>query len=258
MREAATVEDQFGRVHSAQVAEFSKGRLVREAAALYLPAGLTGRAAAGSAAAGAPAGTASASTAGGAGSRPSPAAPPSHAVGYVYADGAATWGVISEPTALGLPAQRAVTRASLERSCPPPWQRVPACWPAQQLRPRNGVPQQAAAGAAQPVVEQPSLLGVRQAAQRMQAGAARPQVVSALAIQRACQGLQLQLPHSSSVRSSGHESSVPTPPPQPPSRPLSKQQACQGAKAARPSRPSALQPPSERWRVAAGAAEAAC
>lgn len=135
VQQTTVVEDHLGRVHSAHVALHRDGQLVREAAALYLPAGLAAKAAQGALAAFVPAGVlAEASlrstlvhSKGGANASKSAsteAAPAGvRAVGYVFEGGAATWGLISDLAAAGLPPQQPVQVGSVR---PPPWQVLPA------------------------------------------------------------------------------------------------------------------------------------
>ncbi|KAL4434350.1 hypothetical protein ABPG75_000791 [Micractinium tetrahymenae] len=158
VRQSTVVEDHLGRVHSAHVTLHLNGRLVREAAALYLPAGLAGKAAQSGLAATVPAallagdslkaaaGSGRSSAAGGtngglrgrsdsAGMKgyagggmgknasAAAAAAPVRAVGYVYEGGEATWGLISDPAAVGLPLQQP---GRMDRVRPPPWQVLPA------------------------------------------------------------------------------------------------------------------------------------
>ncbi|KAL4423250.1 hypothetical protein ABPG77_000042 [Micractinium sp. CCAP 211/92] len=138
VQQTTVVEDHLGRVHSAHVALHRDGQLVREAAALYLPAGLAAKAAQGALAAFVPAGVLAEaslrsalvhSMAGTDASKsPVTAATPAggapvRAVGYVFEGGAATWGLISDLAAAGLPPQQPVRVGSVR---PPPWQVLPA------------------------------------------------------------------------------------------------------------------------------------
>lgn len=128
MQQTTLVEDRRG-VHSAHVALHRDGKLVREAAALYLPAGLAGK---GGLAALLPPGMLfddsasrllAPSQAGSNAGKGAGAAAPVRAVGYVFEGGAATWGLISDPVAAGLPPQQPVRVGSVR---PPPWQVLPA------------------------------------------------------------------------------------------------------------------------------------
>lgn len=121
--------DHLGRLHSARVATYERGQLVSEAAALYLPQGLAGKAVSGTAAASLAAGAVGARAMAGAlgaaaAAGPSACEAPGStcAVGYVFANGKTTFGVLKDPEAVGLPQQRAVSRAAVDRVRPPPWQ----------------------------------------------------------------------------------------------------------------------------------------
>lgn len=130
VHETTEVTDHLGRLHSARVATYERGQLVSEAAALYLPQGLAGKAVSGSAAASLAVGAAGAAAMTGAlgalaaASSAAAADTPAStlAVGYITADGKTTFGVLKDPEAVGLPRQRAVSRAAVDQACPPPWQ----------------------------------------------------------------------------------------------------------------------------------------
>ena len=130
LHEVTVVRDHLGRLHSARVASYERGQLVSEAAALYVPQGLAGKAVSGTAAAslavGAVGAAAMAGLLGAAAQPTGELAGASCAVGYVLSNGRATYGVLLDPEAVGLPPQRSVDRAALERVRPPPWQRLPA------------------------------------------------------------------------------------------------------------------------------------
>lgn len=135
VQQTTVVEDHLGRVHSAHVAVHRNGKLVREAAALYLPAGLATKAAQGGLAAFLPAGLlagsglkgalthAQGNAGGGKAASAAAASATVRAVGYVLEGGAATWGLISDPVAAGLPPQQPVRTGCVR---PPPWQVLPA------------------------------------------------------------------------------------------------------------------------------------
>lgn len=130
LHETTLVTDHLGRLHSARVATYERGRLVSEAAALYVPQGLAGKAVSGSAAAGLAVGAAGAAAMAG---LLGAVAPPSGelagatcAVGFVLSGGQATFGILADPEAVGLPPQRAISREALERTRLPPWQLPPA------------------------------------------------------------------------------------------------------------------------------------
>ncbi len=132
--ETTEVTDHLGRLHSARIATNEGGKLVSEAAALYLPQGLAGKAVSGTAAASMAAGAAGAaamtSALGVLAAAAAPAGPSAAgcaqsgtcAVGYVFADGRTTFGVLTDPEAVGLPRQRAVSRAAVDQARQPPWQ----------------------------------------------------------------------------------------------------------------------------------------
>jgi hypothetical protein len=130
--ESTEVTDHLGRLHSARIATYERGQLVSEAAALYLPQGLAGKAVSGSAAAGLAAGAVGAAAMAGAlgalgslapaGPSAADAAGSTCAVGYVFADGKTTFGVLKDPEAVGLPRQRAISRAAYDQARQPPWQ----------------------------------------------------------------------------------------------------------------------------------------
>lgn len=123
VHETTEVTDHLGRLHSARVATYERGQLVSEAAALYLPQGLAGKAVSGSAAASLAVGAAGAAAMTAASSAAAADTPASTlAVGYITADGKTTFGVLKDPEAVGLPRQRAVSRAAVDQACPPPWQ----------------------------------------------------------------------------------------------------------------------------------------
>jgi hypothetical protein len=120
LTETAVVCDHLGRVHSARTATYGGGKLLTEAAALYLPQDLPAKTGTGTqAAAVAAAAAVSPPLAGGSSSA---AAAASGAVGYCWAGGKATWGVLRDPEAVGLPRQRTPTIAAYEQVRAPPWQ----------------------------------------------------------------------------------------------------------------------------------------
>lgn len=135
LEERVTVRDHLGRLHSARVSIYEAGKLRTEAAALYLPAGLAGKAVSGTAAASLAVGAAGAAAMAGAlgalgGGGGSSDAAGAGAVGYWHGpDGQVTFGVLKDPAALGLPRQQPVTRAALERAPLPPWQQQPLVAP---------------------------------------------------------------------------------------------------------------------------------
>jgi hypothetical protein len=143
--ETAVVQDHLGQVHSARVSTFRGGQLAEEAAALYLPPGLSAPRQPGSptpstvSCMGLAAlrcsrdSAVSGGSAGGAGSATPPCGPDGgtlqgcQVVGYSLRGGRTTWGLLRDPAALGLPQQRAVTRTSFECVLAPRWQAAPAC-----------------------------------------------------------------------------------------------------------------------------------
>ncbi|KAI3439007.1 hypothetical protein D9Q98_001419 [Chlorella vulgaris] len=128
VHETCYVEDHLGQLYSARVSFYRNGRLVSEAAAMYLPQPKATSLAVGSLAA-SNAGSAGSEDAARAGSSSKDSAPAAskatlvdcQVVGYWLRDGVQRYGIVKDPAALGLPRQRAVTRASLERVRPPPW-----------------------------------------------------------------------------------------------------------------------------------------
>lgn len=129
LTESAVVCDHLGRVHSARTATYGGGKLLTEAAALYLPQGLSATGKAGT-------GTQAAAVAETAVSVPPPCGnsnPAAAAVGYSWAGGEATWGALRDPEAVGLPRQRPVAIAAYEHVRPPPWQMQTAAAPPQPL-----------------------------------------------------------------------------------------------------------------------------
>lgn len=135
MRETCQVRDHLDRLHAARASTYHSGSLVHEVAALYMPTGLAGKAMLGSMAASMTSslaalsgGSAASGTLGRArngvagGGAFGDDTVSCRVVGYTYAGGRTTWGVLDSPEALGLPRQRAVTRAAIDRVRPPTWQ----------------------------------------------------------------------------------------------------------------------------------------